>query len=108
MAALDVPVRTYKVYAGLVGERVGRLKLNGRLLARSPLSSLEELELLSLGVTGKAAGWRTLRLLAERIRGWTAVGWTSSSPGLTASLSSRRPTGARRAGDTRPRAAAGG
>ena len=65
MAALDVPVRTYKVYAGLVGERVGRLELNGRLLARSPLSSLEELELLSLGVTGKAAGWRTLRLLAD-------------------------------------------
>jgi hypothetical protein len=65
MAVLAVPVRAYKVYAGLIGERAGRLKLNGRLLARSPLSSLEELELLRLGVTGKAAGWRTLRLLAE-------------------------------------------
>ena len=65
MAALNVPVRAYKVYAGWIGEKAGRLKLNGRLLARSPLSSLEELEMMRLGVEGKAAGWRTLRLLAD-------------------------------------------
>jgi hypothetical protein len=65
MATLGVPVRAYKVWAGWVGEKAGRLKLNGRLLTRSPLSSLEELEMMRLGVTGKAAGWRTLRLLAE-------------------------------------------
>jgi hypothetical protein len=65
MAALDVPVRAYKVYAGWIGEKAGRLKLNGRLLGRSPLSSLEELEMMRLGVEGKAAGWRTLQLLAE-------------------------------------------
>ena len=65
MAALDVPVRAYKVYAGWIGEKAGRLKLNGRLLTRSPLSNLEELEMLRLGVEGKAAGWRTLRLLAD-------------------------------------------
>lgn len=65
MAALDVPVRAYKVYAGWIGEKAGRLKLNGRLLARSPLSSLEELEMMRLGVEGKAAGWRTLQLLAD-------------------------------------------
>src|SRR5690348_9870465 len=65
MAALDVPVRTYKVYAGWIGEKAGRLKLNGRLLARSPLSSLEELEMMRLGVEGKAAGWRTLQLVAD-------------------------------------------
>jgi hypothetical protein len=51
------------IKAGL-GEKAGRLKFNGRLLARSPLSDLEELELLRLGVEGKAAGWRTLRILA--------------------------------------------
>jgi hypothetical protein len=68
MADLDVPVRSYKVYAGWIGEKAGRLKFNGRLRARSPLSSLEELELLKLGVQGKAAGWRTLRVLAERDR----------------------------------------
>jgi hypothetical protein len=32
---------------------------------RSPLSDLEELELLRLGVEGKAAGWRTLRTQAD-------------------------------------------
>ena len=43
----------------------GPAKLNGHLLSRSPLSSLEELEMMRLGVTGKAAGWRTLRVLAD-------------------------------------------
>ena len=66
MAALGVPVRTYKVCAAWIGEKAARLKLNGYLLARSPLSSLEELEMLRLGVEGKAAGWRTLRVLADR------------------------------------------
>ena len=64
MALLGVPVRHYKTTAAWLGERAGRLKPNGRLRTRSPLSSLEELELLRLGVEGKAAGWRTLRELA--------------------------------------------
>ena len=50
--------------AEIAQDRVVLLKLNGRLLARSPLSSLVELEALRLGVEGKAAGWRTLRVLA--------------------------------------------
>jgi hypothetical protein len=65
MALLGVPVRHYKTTAAWLGERAGRLKLNGRLRTRSPLSSLEELELIRLGVEGKAAGWRTLRELAD-------------------------------------------
>jgi hypothetical protein len=65
MAALGVPVRAYKVCAGWIGEKAGRLKFNGHLFTRSPLSRLEELEILRLGVEGKAAGWRTLRALAE-------------------------------------------
>jgi hypothetical protein len=68
MAALGVRVHGYKVLAAWAGEKAGRLKLNGRLLSRSPLSSLEEAEILRLGVEGKGAGWRTLRLLAERDR----------------------------------------
>jgi hypothetical protein len=68
MAALGVPARRYKIYAGWVGEKVGRLKLNGRLVGRSPLSTLVELEALRLGVEGKGAGWRTLRALADRER----------------------------------------
>jgi hypothetical protein len=65
MGALGIPVRGYKVCAAWIGEKATRLKLNGYLLARSPLSGLEELEMLRLGVEGKAAGWRTLRVLAE-------------------------------------------
>jgi hypothetical protein len=65
MTALGIPVRSYKVCTAWLGEKAARLKLNGRLLARSPLSSLEELEMMRLGVEGKATGWRTLRALAE-------------------------------------------
>ena len=65
MAALGIPVRAYKVCAAWIGEKAGRLKFNGHLFTRSPLSRLEELEILRLGVEGKAAGWRTLRALAE-------------------------------------------
>jgi hypothetical protein len=68
MASLGVTVRGYKVGAGWIGEKAGRLKLNGRLLARSPVSDLEELELLRLGVEGKVAGWRTLRIQADTDR----------------------------------------
>ena len=66
MAALGIKVRRYEVGAAWIGEKAGRLKFNGRLFARSPLSNLEELEMLRLGVEGKAAGWRTLRTLANK------------------------------------------
>jgi len=66
MATLGIPVRRYKVYAAWIGEKAGRLKFNGHLTSRSPLSSLLELEMLQLGVEGKTAGWRTLRVLAGR------------------------------------------
>jgi hypothetical protein len=65
MARLAIPVRGYKMRAAWIGEKAGRLKLNGYLLGRSPLSSLEELEMMRLAVEGKAAGWRTLRALAK-------------------------------------------
>ncbi|TDC21815.1 hypothetical protein E1265_17115 [Streptomyces sp. 8K308] len=64
MKGLDVPVRRYKVYAGWTAEKVARLKNNGRLVRRSPLSTVLELELLRMAVEGKAAGWQTLRRLA--------------------------------------------
>ncbi|KOU63450.1 hypothetical protein ADK57_21510 [Streptomyces sp. MMG1533] len=65
MRGLEVPVRRYKIVAGRLAERVGRLKANGRLVRRSPLSPMLELELLRLGVEGKAAAWRTLRRLSD-------------------------------------------
>lgn len=55
-----------KTAAGWLGEKAGRLELNGRLFDRSPLSTVVEVEGLMLGVEGKAAAWRGLRALAER------------------------------------------
>ena len=43
-----------------LAERVGRLKPNGRLLRRAPLSDLIEIEGLHDAVHAKAAGWRAL------------------------------------------------
>jgi hypothetical protein len=47
-------------------EKVGRLKPNGRILSRSPLSDVLEVEALRLAVEGKAAGWLLLRRFAEQ------------------------------------------
>ncbi|GAB3429341.1 hypothetical protein [Actinophytocola sediminis] len=68
MAALAVPVRGYKALAGWLVEKVARLKPNGRVVTRSPLSRVVELEVMRLGVEGKAAGWRTLRTRAANDR----------------------------------------
>jgi hypothetical protein len=45
----------------LVGERVGRLKPNGDLLHRTPLTDVVDLEAMHDAVSGKIAGWRALR-----------------------------------------------
>lgn len=66
MAALDVPVRKYKRAATWALEKLGRLKLNGRIFRRSPVSDVLEVEALRLAVEGKAAGWLLLRRLAEQ------------------------------------------
>jgi hypothetical protein len=69
MRALKVKVDPLKVLAGWGAEKVGRLKLNGRLLGYSPLSRLVELETLSLGVNGKLALWRSLQQLEPPLLG---------------------------------------
>ena len=46
-------------------EKAARLKPNGRLRQRSPLSSVIELESLLLGIEGKRACWRVLRRQAQ-------------------------------------------
>ncbi|MEV4557953.1 hypothetical protein AB0K51_13250 [Kitasatospora sp. NPDC049285] len=66
MNRLGVPVRRYRTWLGLAGERLGRLKPNGTIMHRSPLSDLIELETLRTGVEGKAALWRALRAVAAR------------------------------------------
>ncbi|PJM98733.1 transaldolase [Streptomyces sp. CB01201] len=65
MADLDLPRSQSKAAIGWLAEKAGRLKTNGHLFTRSPLSDVLEAESLLLGVLGKAACWRTLRILAE-------------------------------------------
>ncbi|WP_447029536.1 hypothetical protein [Streptomyces hypolithicus] len=65
MQDLDISRQRSRAAVGWLGEKAGRLKLNGRLLSRSPLSDVLELEAMRLGVEGKASCWRTLRALAE-------------------------------------------
>lgn len=72
MRSLELPVNRAKSLAGWAAEKAGRLKLNGRLLSRSPLSDLVEVEMLRLAVEGKAAGWRTLLALSDREPGLDA------------------------------------
>lgn len=51
-------------------EKLGRLKLNGRLTGYSPLSRLVELEMLAIGIAGKVQLWEALRRTrAESVRG---------------------------------------
>jgi hypothetical protein len=65
MAQLGIPRTRYKEPLAWLAEKAGRLKPNGHLLSRSPLSSVVELEGMVLGVSGKLAAWRTLRVLAD-------------------------------------------
>ncbi len=60
MDRLGVGQSKIKPLAAVLAERVGRLKLNGRLWGYSPLSRLDELELLQIGVAGKRRLWRAL------------------------------------------------
>ena len=58
----QLEVRPSAVKVGLVraAERLGRLKLNGRVFQRSPLSRVVELEVLVVGIRGKEALWAAL------------------------------------------------
>ncbi|MGC4985844.1 hypothetical protein ACLQ18_35365 [Streptomyces sp. DT193] len=60
MTDLHVFARRYKAYGAWLGEKLGRVKPNGRMLRRSDLALLIELEAMRMGVTGKALLWRSL------------------------------------------------
>jgi hypothetical protein len=60
MDAVDADPDRLKVAGGWIGEKLGRLKLNGEVLGRSPLSPFLELESLSLGIEGKRLLWVTM------------------------------------------------
>jgi hypothetical protein len=61
MRRLNVPPSGMKVWLVRMAARLGRLKLNGRLFKRSPLSRIVELEVLVVGIRGKEALWTALR-----------------------------------------------
>jgi hypothetical protein len=61
MRQLNVPSSASKVALIRMAERLGRLKLNGKLFTRSPLSRIVELEVLLVGIRGKEALWTALR-----------------------------------------------
>ncbi|MFJ6940218.1 hypothetical protein [Streptomyces sp. NPDC101132] len=65
MEAFDVPVGHVKSLLMRLAEKAGRAKPNGRLVARSPLSDVLELEAMLLGVQGKLALWRSLGNVAR-------------------------------------------
>ncbi|SDL95996.1 Carbon monoxide dehydrogenase subunit G [Lentzea albidocapillata subsp. violacea] len=60
MRQAGVEPRPHREALGWLTEKAGRLKFNGRVLGRSPLSDVLELETLRVGIEGKAALWRTL------------------------------------------------
>ena len=76
MSGLGVTPDRIKVAMGWATEKLGRLKPNGELRERSPLSPLVELEGLSLGIEGKRSLWVSLaetdavgeRIGRERLR----------------------------------------
>lgn len=65
MGLLEIGPDRLKTGAAWIGEKVGRLKLNGSLLHRSPLSDVVELDAMRMAVEWKAAGWRLLQALAD-------------------------------------------
>jgi hypothetical protein len=56
---------TLKKAVALIGERLSRLKLNGRITRYSPLSRVLELEALISGVSAKRRLWVTLQAFDE-------------------------------------------
>jgi hypothetical protein len=84
MRQLAVEPSAIKVALVRFAERVGRLKLNGRLVQPSPLSRVVELETLVVGVRGKEALWTALR----------AAGVTPQGVDLAALAASARAQGA--------------
>jgi hypothetical protein len=71
MAAAGVRPDPVKQALAWAVEKAGRLKPNGRLVRRSPLAPLLELEAAEIGITGKLLLWRVLR--ARRPPGADAV-----------------------------------
>ncbi len=62
MERLGISPSRLKIVMAAAGEKIARLKVNGHLLRYSPLSRLEEFEMLSAGIMSKASLWRCCEL----------------------------------------------
>lgn len=60
LKSVGARTRRWRQAGAILGERLSRLKLNGKLFSYSPLSRVLELEGLILGVSGKLQLWRSL------------------------------------------------
>ena len=65
MRSLGIRRSLLKPALAIAAERLGRLKLNGRLLSYSPLSRFTELDFLAMGIEGKKILWANLREFAD-------------------------------------------
>ena len=64
---VGVRPQRHKLLAARLAEAAGRLKLNGRVFSRSPLTPLLEIEAIRAGVTGKLSLWQTLAAHADTL-----------------------------------------
>ncbi len=53
--------KAHRQAAAWAGERIGRLKANGKILERSPMTMLLEADLMRSAIHGKLGVWQTLR-----------------------------------------------
>ena len=64
---LGVRRRPHRQAAAWLSEHAGRLKLNGRIVRRSPMTMVLEAELMRAAILGKLGGWQTLEELAPEL-----------------------------------------
>lgn len=64
---LGIRQRPHRQAAAWLAEHAGRLKLNGRLLSRSPMTLVLEAELMRAAILAKIGGWQTLEELAPEL-----------------------------------------
>jgi hypothetical protein len=69
MDRLGVRKKKTRLAIATVGETLGRLKPNGRLIGYSPLSRVVELEGLTIGIAGKLELWQSLKATGEQVDG---------------------------------------
>lgn len=90
MDQLGITPNPLKVGLVRLAERASRLKLNGRLVRRSPLSHVVELETLVVGVRGKEALWTALRTAGVRLEGIDLDALVDSARAQGSELEARR------------------